>query len=132
MRIMIEVEFTDAEVKTMCENNLERTINDSINLATNATPTNLLGLINGDDWRKLKSIAVRLWHRASDSVRRFKAIARSTKSELIDYYVVMAAYDKYQLTIAGSSLAHYGVWLQGLTVEEHRRINEEADKHYPM
>ena len=130
MRLLIEVEVTEAEAAKICSNSLERVINSSIR---NADDTG--DVVNGDDWRELKSIVMRLWHGVTDSVRRYKAIARPPqipKPTLVDYYVCMAAYDKLQLVPTGSSLAHYGVWLQGLTAEEHRRINEEADKHYPM
>lgn len=67
--------LTNAEIKRICENSIERVINSSMRCARyvrdlESTPESLKEIadINVQDWEELKALAVKLWNMKRDEI----------------------------------------------------------------
>lgn len=125
MRILIEVEVDEKEAKRLCSNSIERVINSSLNIADDSPHPD--ANTNGDDWRELKSLTVRLWTAAHSAIFAATNPKEIEDSEDLD---AIAAYDHAQLTKVGLDLTKYAEWISSRTADQLRCIMDEADDHY--
>lgn len=70
MKLTIEVELTDEEIRYIADTSVERAINNTLTVLRLSKHADRFG--NTKDWKNLKPIVTRLWLHAQDSIFRAK------------------------------------------------------------